>query len=126
MKPIGIDLPIRRGDSGFFQQTFTTQNAIKSNIKNFLLTNFGERPLNPTFGNNLSRFVFEQDDEITKTKIRETILEAVASNFPSVRVERFTFENELNDNRISISMSFSLVSYPNLLDRITLDIKTGN
>ena len=126
MKPIGINLPIRRGDNGFFQQTFTTQNAIKANIKNFLLTNFGERPLNPTFGNNLGRFVFEQDDEITQLKIRETILEAISSNFPSVRVERFEFENELNDNRISISMSFSLASYPNLLDRITLDIKTGN
>jgi len=126
MKPIGIDLPIRRGNQGFFQQTFTTQSAIKANIKNFLLTNFGERPLNPTFGNNLSRFVFEQDDEVTKLKIRETILEALATNFPSVRVERFTFENEVDDNRIAISMTFSLVSYPNLLDRISLDIKTGN
>lgn len=126
MKPIGIDLPIRRGNQGFFQQTFTTQSAIKANIKNFLLTNFGERPLNPTFGNNLSRFVFEQDDEVTKLKIRETILEALATNFPSVRVERFTFENEVDDNRIAISMTFSLASYPNLLDRISLDIKTGN
>lgn len=126
MKPIGIDLPIRRGENGFFQQTFTTQRAIKANIKNFLLTNFGERPLNPTFGNNLGRFVFEQDDEITKEKIRNLVLESIAENFPSVRVERFTFENELNDNKISISLTFSLISYPNLLDRISLDIKIGN
>lgn len=126
MKPIGVDLPLRRGGQGFFQQTFTTQEAIKSNVKNLLLTNFAERPLNPTFGNNLRRFVFEQDVEITKVKIEETIRDVVAKNFPSLRIERFDFEDELDDNKIAISFSYSLTSYPSLLDRVSLEIKIGN
>lgn len=126
MKPIGIDLPLRRGNQGFFQQTFTTENAIKSNLKNLLLTNFGERPLNPTFGNNLRRFVFEQDTDITKLKIEETIRDVVSENFPSLRIERFDFEDITYDNRITVSISFSIQNIPDVLDRVSLEINLGN
>lgn len=126
MKPIGLDLPLRRGNQGAFQQTFTTQEAIKSNLKNLLLTNFGERPLNPTFGNNLRRFVFEQDTEATKIKIEDTVRDIIAEKFPSIIIERFLFENISDDNRITFSITFSLSQYPNLLDRISVDLKIGN
>lgn len=126
MKPIGIDLPIRRGDGGFFQQTFTTQNAIKANIKNYILTNFGERPINPRFGNNLRSALFQNNDDTTRQVIQESILDGIELNFPSVNIDKFIFENETSDHTISISLVFSLSSYPNLLDRITVDIKTGN
>lgn len=126
MKPIGLDLPLRRGNQGGFQQTFTTQEAIKSNLKNLLLTNFGERPLNPTFGNNLRRFVFEQDVEATKIKIEDTVRDIIAEKFPSIIIERFLFENISDDNRITFSITFSLSQYPNLLDRISVDLKIGN
>jgi phage baseplate assembly protein W len=126
MKPIGLDLPLRRGRQGGFQQTFTTQDAIKSNIKNFLLTNFGERPLNPTFGNNLRNFVFEQDVEETKIQVEELVRTLLSENFPSIQIENFVFEDVNDDNRISFSLTFSLVQYPSLLERITLDLKIGN
>lgn len=126
MKPIGVDLPLRRGEQGLFKQTFTTQNAIKSNLTNLLLTNFAERPLNPDFGNNLRRFVFEQDIEATKIRIEETIRDVVSRNFPSLQIERFDFENEPNDNKIAFSLSYSLTNYPNLIDRVSLEIKIGN
>ena len=126
MKPIGIDLPIRRGRQGWFQQTFTTQNAVKSNLKNTLLTNFGERPLNPTFGNNLRRFVFEQDVEATKIKIENSIRETVSTHFPSLIIENLTFENIDDNNRIDISISFSIAQYPEQIERVNFDLKIGN
>jgi len=126
MKPIGIDLPIRRGRQGGFQQTFTTQNAVKSNLKNTLLTNFGERPLNPTFGNNLRRFVFEQDIEATKIKVENSIRETISSQFPSLIIEDLTFENIDDDNRINVSVSFSIAQYPEQIERVNLDLKIGN
>jgi phage baseplate assembly protein W len=126
MKPIGIDLPIRRGRQGGFQQTFTTQNAVKSNLKNTLLTNFGERPLNPTFGNNLRRFVFEQDIEATKIKVENSIRETISSQFPSLIIEDLTFENIDDNNRINVSVSFSIAQYPEQIERVNLDLKIGN
>jgi len=126
MKPIGIDLPIRRGRQGGFQQTFTTQNAIKSNLKNTLLTNFGERPLNPNFGNNLRRFVFEQDIEATKIKVESSIRDTISSHFPSLIIEDLRFENIDDDNRITVSISFSIAQYPEQIERVNLDLKIGN
>lgn len=126
MKPIGVDLPLRRGNQGFFQQTFTTEDAIKSNLKNLLLTNFGERPINPTFGNNLRRFVFEQDSDITQLKIQEAITDIVNENFPSLQIERFDFEDITYDNKVTISISFSIRNIPDVLDRVSLEINLGN
>jgi len=125
MKPIGIDLPLRRGNQGFFQQTFTTENTIKTNLRNFLLTNFGERPLNPTFGANLRQFVFDQDVDIKRVEIEETIRESVSNNFDSVSIERVDFEESRDDNIINISITFSITSIPNSLDTLNLRLDTG-
>ena len=58
---IGIDLPIRRGDTndGFFATTSTTIEAVKNNIRNLLQTNEGERFFQPNLGLNLRRLLFE-------------------------------------------------------------------
>lgn len=125
MKPIGIDLPLRRGNQGFFQQTFTTENAIKTNLRNFLLTNFGERPLNPTYGANLRQFVFDQDVEIKRVEIEETIRESVSNNFESVSIDRVEFDESRDDNVINLSISFSITSIPDSLDTLNLRVNTG-
>jgi phage baseplate assembly protein W len=125
MKPIGVDLPLRRGNQGFFQQTLTTENAIKTNLRNFLLTNFGERPLNPTFGANLRQFVFDQDVEIKRVEIEETIRELVSNNFESVSIERVDFDESRDDNLINLSISFSITSIPDSLDTLNLRVNTG-
>ena len=125
MKPIGIDLPLRRGNQGFFQQTFTTENAIKTNLRNFLLTNFGERPLNPTYGANLRQFVFDQDVEIKRVEIEETIRESVSNNFESVSIEQVDFDESRDDNVINLSITFSITSIPDSLDTLNLRVNTG-
>ena len=52
---IGIDLPIRKSDGseGYFASTSTTIEAVKNNIKNLLLTERGERIMQPFLGLNL-------------------------------------------------------------------------
>lgn len=125
MKPIGVDLPIRRGDQGFFKQTFTTTDAIKVNIKNLLLTNNGERPLNPSFGNDLNKVVFESNDNITKELIRERITNTINRYIPSVEIKNIKFDNDLNENYINFSIDFSLKQYPNFIDTISMKVQNG-
>ena len=55
---VGVALPFNA--PGVFRTTYTTQESIKYNLINFFLTNQPERYLNPTFGGNLRKFVFEQ------------------------------------------------------------------
>ena len=54
---IGVALPFNA--PGVFKSTYTTKDQIKSNLVNLLLTSVGERVMNPNFGCELKRFVFE-------------------------------------------------------------------
>ena len=54
---MGIDLPFRKsnGDDGWFASTSSTIKAVKENIKLFLMTERGERLMQPNLGINLSK-----------------------------------------------------------------------
>ena len=50
----GITSPLKRGNTGFFEQAFTSFEQAKSNLKNLLSTAKGERLMQPkiyTFSN---------------------------------------------------------------------------
>ena len=54
---IGLELPLTHTQEGYFKRTKTALEQAKSNIKNLLLTNKGERLGNPNFGTNLLSLV---------------------------------------------------------------------
>ena len=73
---VGIDFPtaiVPDGD-GFFKGTKTTEDAIKSNIRLLLLTQRGERVMQPNLGINLRRFLFEPITENTAVEIENDIV----------------------------------------------------
>ena len=55
---VGVSIPFN--SPSVFTQTYTTVDQIKSNIINYILTNTGERVLNPTFGANIRAQLFGQ------------------------------------------------------------------
>ena len=58
---IGVNLPFTRDNkTGWFDQSFTTLEAAKSNLKNLLLTMKGERLMQPNFGTDLMKLVFDE------------------------------------------------------------------
>ena len=54
---VGISLPFN-APATFFS-TYTTQDAIRNNLLNFLLTNRTERFLNNDFGADLRKYIFD-------------------------------------------------------------------
>ena len=56
-KAIGVSLPFN--GPGVFNSTYTTKDQTKSNLVNLLLTDIGERVMNPGFGTVLRKFLFE-------------------------------------------------------------------
>jgi len=62
---VGVSIPFNGLIA--FNPTYTTTEQIKSNLINFILTNKGERVLNPNFGSDLRRFIFEN---ITESNLR--------------------------------------------------------
>ena len=61
---IGVDIPFN--SDNVFAPNYSSTDAIKNNLINFLLTNQDERYLNPNFGGNLRAFIFEQIIYITQ------------------------------------------------------------
>jgi phage baseplate assembly protein W len=81
---VGVSIPFNA--PAVFSTTYTTSDAIKSNLINFFLTNTNDRYGNPTFGGNMRAFLFEQLAQGTFTDIEEALQAQLAKYFPTVDV----------------------------------------
>ncbi len=128
---IGITLPITNGKEGYFNRSYTTLEQAKSNLKNLLLTMKGERPMQPDFGSDLMKMVFEQDDGTLVDRIRNTIINAVTTWLPYLTINTIEVNNQIsgddnNINRYNINLVFSLVNDKDMLDSLTINLDMAN
>jgi phage baseplate assembly protein W len=117
---IGVSLPF--DGPGVFNSTFTTKDQIKSNLVNLLLTNVGERVMNPNFGCNLRRFLFEG---ITESNIE--LVAASLNNSISIFIPEITVTNieiaPTSDTNTSNTLNIIISYYLNISqtpDQITV------
>jgi len=127
---VGVKLPLGNSQRGMFDQSYTTLEQASSNIKNLLLTMKGERPLQPTFGSDLFKSIFEPmvDDGEIEEKCKTAIEEALDEWLPYIHIEELTFtstDEEKNNNKFKIAMIFSIKSDPKRFDELTFTIQ-GN
>lgn len=123
-KYIGITLPIQRGSTGMFEQSTDIFQQVKSNFKNLILTKQGERLMQPTFGTNLHKILFENITENTKENARLNLLSAIERWMPFLELIEFSLETPVNknDNRIDIKVSYRFRNNPNVTDSIIVSI----
>ena len=91
---VGIRVPFD-GFTGI-NTTYTTQEAVKSNLLNWFLTNDRERPFNPAFGANLRAQLFEQINSGTFASIDD--LQVQGS--PDYNTIQIYFRYRLNETNI--------------------------
>jgi uncharacterized protein len=109
----GITLPISRGDTGYFQQAFTSYEQAKSNLKNLLLTDKGERVMQPEFGTGLKGLLFEQMTDDFEQQLQDTITQSVNYWLPYITIEEIdvTMTDEMKDNhRADMNIQFRVGS----------------
>lgn len=105
----GITLPVKRGNTGFFEQSFTSFDQAKSNLKNLLLTKKGERVMQPEFGTGLHSLLFEQADGMLEQKLEQVISDSVSFWLPYITIETIDVEmtDDMKDmNRANMSVGF--------------------
>jgi|TARA_B100000282_G_C31474930_1_gene373117 phage baseplate assembly protein W len=115
---VGIDLPFSA--PGVFKPNYTTANATKYNLLNFLLTNPGERPLNPTFGGGLRDFIFEQITTDNLDFLNEEIEEKIQQFFPNINIDNLNILSQPDNNTITVSLSYSIKN-TNINDTVEID-----
>jgi phage baseplate assembly protein W len=84
--PIGITLPLRGSNSGYFEQSYDTLTQVKSNIINLLNTRVGERRMQPTFGSRLWNILFEQNIDTLPDIATNIVKEDISMWIPNVTV----------------------------------------
>ena len=104
---IGVSLPFN--GPGVFKSTFTTKDQIKSNLVNLLLTDVGERVMNPTFGCNLRRFLFEGITENNIDNLKENLNNSIAVFVPEISVTDITVVSNNDFNTIDLTVNYFLI-----------------
>ena len=103
---VGIGLPFNA--PGVFKTTYTTQESIKYNLINFFLTNQPERYLNPLFGGNLRRFIFEQITTGNLDFLKQNIQESLNEYFSNVIVEALDIVPIADNNQVNVVLKYSI------------------
>lgn len=103
---IGVALPFN--GPGVFRSTYTTKDQIKSNLINLLLTNVGERVMNPTFGCNLKRFIFEGITDINMGILNQDLIEKISLFIPEITVTNIVFTPDTDNNLVYITIDYYL------------------
>jgi|LauGreDrversion2_6_1035139.scaffolds.fasta_scaffold05162_2 phage baseplate assembly protein W len=83
-------------------------NAIKNSIRNMLLTNRGEKLLNPYFGMGLANFVFDQVTQSTAKAIGDAILSNITTFEPRVQLNKVNVIANEDDNSYTINIILSV------------------
>jgi phage baseplate assembly protein W len=104
---IGVSLPFN-GPAGPFNKTYSTEEQIKSNLINLLLTNKGERVFNPEFGADLKTVLFEGITEDTVDVIRTLIGTNVSTFIPEVTVTNLDIVKSEDTNTISVTVQYRI------------------
>jgi len=110
-EPIGVKVPIRMGNTGFFDQTFSSIEEAKSNMINLLLTRKGERMMHPELGTNIYNYLFDQMTGDLSSKIQNEITTAVETWLPYVELTEVTVDagpTNMDQNKIDVRIAFGL------------------
>jgi len=117
---IGISLPFN--SPKVFTSTYSTKEQIKSNLLNLLLTDIGERVMNPAFGTNLRRFLFEGITEINIEDLKINLLNSISIYIPEVTVSNITVTPDTDYNSINLTIDY-ILNISNTPDQITVQFQ---
>jgi phage baseplate assembly protein W len=106
---LGITLPLQFGQNTF-NQAYDNITQLKANIKNLLLTQRGERMMQPKFGTDLTKLLFEQNTEQLQEKIYNAIEAAISYWIPQVSIQTIdikTTDLMKDKNTVEVSIVFT-------------------
>ena len=128
---IGVTLPFRRGNSGYFESSTEILPQIKSNFKNLIMTRIGERLGQPEFGCRIWEYIFEQWNPDTVRGVRDSVIDAVDRWMPFLELLQIDIQSG-NDNKaidnhtINLYVRYRIRQNADLEDDIVIPVANFN
>lgn len=88
----------------------TDIDAVKNSLKNLMLTNFHERPFNPTLGSGITGLLFEPANVFTMIALKDAILDVINTYEPRVTDIDVDITDNTDANAYKVTILFR-VSY---------------
>ena len=106
---INIDFPFKDSDKGFYLQlNQTDRDAIRADLLHLLLTNKGERLYLPDFGSDLKKYIFEPNDNVTHSEIKDNLNQTISKYIPNLIVNDITFRNDDIQEAIIVELTYTV------------------
>lgn len=123
-KVLGIGINRSSDSNGIFAVNYTTLSQAKDNLINLILTKKGERLMQPDFGCDVWKVLFEPMVDIEMV-LENSITSAVSIWLPYLSINEIIFDyddNDTDNNRIALDIKFSLTSNPNLMESVQINV----
>ena len=125
---VGILLPMSNSGQGYFAPTKTTREAAFTNLKNLIMTMKGERPMQPEFGCDIHKCIFDPIGEDINIRIDGAIRDAIDEWLPYIVVEDVivnTTNADKDNNRIRITLKYLISLMAHSLEELTFESAGG-
>lgn len=86
------------------------EEAVKTSIKNLILTNKYERPFQPTVGSNIKKYLFEPISPQTQTGIEYEIRSVIENFEPRAKLLDVVASPYVDDNAYVVTVVFYLIN----------------
>lgn len=103
---VGINIPFSEPTG--ITPNYTTQEAIKNNIINYILTNENERLMKSSFGGNLRNTVFQVQTEDELEAVGDNLKYGLEREFPAIKVTDISFKPNPDENSLNFFITYAL------------------
>lgn len=119
-KAVGVSIPFSA--KHVFNSTYTTQDALKSNLINYFLTGKGERFLNPSLGTGIRELLFSQMTEDSRDNVSYEIRKGIADWFPAVVINDLQVIGVPDRSVVTVYLKYSVLQ-TNIQDELVINFE---
>lgn len=109
MASYSVKLPLTQDSGDGYTMIKRIKALVKQNLKMLILTNPGERVMEPEYGVGIKQFLFENFESDVYSRIDNKIRDQVALYMPAVQITKLQFANSSPDtNTLSLFLEYSI------------------